>query len=117
MHIGIHSSGLVLHRRYRELFIRKLCALMFGKTLVDRAIDLLTNVAGETLPALAACGGKLLDPFLLQAFAQLRLAPPFLPVALLSLTKLAVKGAVVLAVAGGDEVSGKGERRYRRSLP
>src|SRR5260221_236606 len=54
--------------------------------------------------ALAAGRGKFLAPFLLQALAQLRLAPPLLPVALLSFPEFAVKSAVVLAVAGRQEV-------------
>src|SRR5712692_5586936 len=116
-HVGIHGSSFVLHRRHREVFIGKLCALMLGETLVDRPVDLLADVAGETLPALAAGGGELLDPLLFQAFAELGLAAAFLAVALLPLAELAVKRAVVLACTGGQEVSGKGERRYRRSLP
>ncbi len=103
-HISIHGAGLVLHRRYRELFIRKLCLLMPGKALVDRPVDLLTDVTGEALPASACGGGQLLDPFLHQALAPLGLAPPFLPVALLSLSQFAVKGAIVLAGACGQEV-------------
>src|SRR2546423_14213254 len=34
-HIGIHGSGLVLHRCNREVFIGDLRALMLGKALVD----------------------------------------------------------------------------------
>jgi len=61
-------------------------------------------MAGEPLPAPAAHGGKLLDAFLFQALAQFGLAPPLLPVALLSVAQLAVKGAIMFAVAGGEEV-------------
>src|SRR5260370_33017284 len=77
---------------------------MLSKALVDRPVDLLAHVAGEPLPALAAGGGKLLGPFLFQALAQLGFAPSLLAVALLPFSQFAVKGAVVLAVAGGEEV-------------
>ena len=102
--IGIHGARLVLHGRDRKLFVGELCALVLGKALVDRTVDLLAHVAGEALPALAARGGKLLDALLLQAPAQFGLAPPLLAVALLSITELAMKGAVVLAVTCRDEV-------------
>src|SRR6266849_5973609 len=107
------------------MLIGNLRALMPGKALVDGAVDLLAYMAGETLPTLAAGGGQLLRPFLLQASAQLGLAPPLLAVALLPLSEFAVKGAVVLAVAGGDEVGDahvhanhRGRRRglYRNHL-
>src|SRR2546426_12374200 len=77
---------------------------MPGKTLIDRAVDLLTDVAGETLPALAAGGGKLLDPFLFQTLAEFGLASPFLAITFLSCAETPVKGAVALAVAGGEKV-------------
>src|SRR6266496_3305150 len=82
----------------------KLCALVLGKALIDRAVDLLTDMAGKTLPRPATGGGKLLDPLLFQALAQLRLAAALLPVALLALSQLAMKGPVVLAGRGGHEV-------------
>ncbi len=56
------------------------------------------------MPALAASGGKCLDPFLFETLAQLGFAPPLLPVALLPLTQFAMKGAVVLARARGHKV-------------
>ena len=102
--VGIHGARLVLHGRNRKLFVGELRALVLGKALVDRAVDLLTHVPGEALPAFAACGGELLHPFLLQTRAQFGLAPSLLAVALLSLLELSVKGAVVLAVARRDEV-------------
>ena len=102
--VGIHGARLVLHRGNRELFVGELRIGVLGKALVDRAVDLLTHMAGEPLPALAARGGELLDPFLLQALAQFGLAPPLLPVALLSLAQFPVKGAVVLAGTGREEV-------------
>ena len=52
-HVGIHGSGLVLHGGDREVFIGELRALVPGKALVDRPVDLLTDVAGETFPASA----------------------------------------------------------------
>src|SRR5712691_5067025 len=85
-HIGIHGSGLVLHRCNREVFIGDLRALMLGKALVDRAIDLLTDVAGKTFPALAAGRREFLDTLLLQALTELGLAPPFLSVTFLPLS-------------------------------
>src|SRR5260370_27978597 len=94
---------LGLHRGDRQVFVGELVALVLGKALVDCAVDRLPHVPGEPLPALAAGRGKLLDAFLLQARAQLRLAPPLLPVALLSLAQFAVEGAVVLAVARRHE--------------
>src|SRR5258708_5137513 len=102
--IRIHGTCLELHRGHGEVFVGELAALVLGKALVDRAVDLLAHMAGETLPRAAARGGKLLDAFLLQAPAQLRLAPPLLPVTLLSLPQFAVKGAIVLASPGRDEV-------------
>ena len=42
--IGIHGTRLVLHRGNRKLFVGKLRVEMFGKALVDRAIDLLTDM-------------------------------------------------------------------------
>jgi hypothetical protein len=77
---------------------------VLSKALVDRAVDLLAHMAGETLPALATGRREFLDTFLLQARAQLRLAPPLLAVALLSFPEFAVKGAVVLAGTGRQEV-------------
>ena len=53
-HVGIHGSGLVLHRGYRELFISKLCVGMLSKTLVDGPIDLTTHIADKSLPALTS---------------------------------------------------------------
>jgi hypothetical protein len=102
--IGVHGPRLVLHGRHREVLVGELRARMFGEALVDRPVDLLAHVAGQALPT-SACGrGQLLDPFLLQAFAELLLAPAFLAVALLPLSEFAVKGAVVLPVAAGQEV-------------
>src|SRR6266567_5014057 len=72
--------------------------------MVDGAVDLLPYMPGQTLPAFAAGRGKLLDAFLFQARPQFGLAPPFLAVALLPFTQFAVKGTVVLAVAGRQEV-------------
>ena len=74
--VGIHSSGLVLHGRHGELFIGELCIRMLSKALVDRAVDLLLHMPDETLPAFTTRGGELLDPFLFQAPAELRLAAP-----------------------------------------
>jgi len=102
--VGVHGTCLVLHRGDRQVFVGELATLVLFKALVDRPVNRLPHVAGEPLPALAARGGELFDPFLLQAPAQLRLAPPLLAVALLPLAQFAVKGAVVLAVAGRDEV-------------
>jgi hypothetical protein len=93
--VGVHGTRLVLHRGDRQVFVGKLVALVLGKALVDRAVDFLAHMPGETLPCATARGGKLLDAFLLQAFAQLRLAPPLLAVA---------EGAVVLAGTGRNEV-------------
>jgi hypothetical protein len=103
-HVGIHGSSLVLHRRNREMFIGKLGIGMLGKTLVDCVVDPLTDMTGETLPASACGGGEFLDPFLFQALAQLRLAPPFLAVVLLALSQFAMECPVVLSSAGGDKV-------------
>src|SRR5216683_8000210 len=86
------------------MLIGDLRALVLSKALVDGAVDLLAYMAGETLPASACGGGQLLRPFLLQASAQLGLAPPLLAVALLTLSEFAVEGAVVLAGACGQEV-------------
>src|SRR5258708_19371025 len=63
--IGIHGTRFVLHSRNREVFVGDLRAFVLSKTLVDRAVDLLAHMAGETLPASAFGGGQLLDPFLL----------------------------------------------------
>ena len=115
--VGIHGTCLVLHGGDRQVFIGELGALVLSKALVDRAVDLLAHMAGETLPALAAGRWEFRDPLLLETLAQPGLAAAFLPVALLSLSEFPVKGAVVLAGTGRQEVSGKGERRYRRSLP
>ncbi|GAC1351004.1 MAG: hypothetical protein NVSMB27_38970 [Ktedonobacteraceae bacterium] len=76
---------------------------MLGKALIDRAVDLLTDVAAETFPA-PASRREFLDPVLFEALAQFGFAPPFLAVALLSLSELAMKRAVVLARAGGHKV-------------
>ena len=102
--VGVHGTRLVLHRGDRQVFVGELAALVLGKALVDRAVDRLPHVAGEPLPALATRGGELLDPFLLQTSAQFGLAPPLLAVALLPLPQFAVEGAVMLAVARGEEV-------------
>src|SRR5260370_4422176 len=102
--VGVHGTRLVLHGGDRQVFVGELAALVLLKALVHRPVDRLPYVAGEPLSALAARGGEFFHPFLLQALAQLRLAPPFLPVALLPLPQFAMKGAVVLPVAGGQEV-------------
>src|SRR5215469_1574826 len=49
--VGVHGSGLVLHRGNRKLFIGDLVALMLGKALIDRAVDLLAHMPDEALPA------------------------------------------------------------------
>ena len=67
--ISIHGTRLVLHRGHGEVFVGELVALVLGKALVDRPVNRLPHVAGEALSCAAARGGKLLDPFLLQAFA------------------------------------------------
>ena len=66
--IGIHGTRFVLHGGNRQVLISELRALVLSKALVDRAVDRLPHMAGETLPALAARRRELLDPFFLQAF-------------------------------------------------
>ncbi len=70
----------------------------------------------ETLPALTAGRGEFLDAFLLQALAQLGFAPPLLPVTLLSLSKFAMKGAIVLARTGGEQVGNADIDANHRSI-
>src|SRR6266851_2550975 len=48
--VGVHGARFVLHGGNREVFVGDLCALVLVKALVDRAIDLLTDVAAESLP-------------------------------------------------------------------
>jgi hypothetical protein len=48
--IGVHGSGLVLHRGDRQVFVGELRALVLSKALVDRAVDRLPHVPGEPLP-------------------------------------------------------------------
>src|SRR5712692_9134419 len=96
-HVGIHGSSFVLHRRHREVFIGKLCALMLGETLVDRPVDLMADVEGETLPSLAAVGGDLLFPLLFHSFSYLVLSSSFLAVSLLPLSYLSFKLSVLLS--------------------
>ena len=67
--VGIHDARLVLHGGDRKLFVGEPCALVLGKALVDRAVDLLAHVAGEPLSALAARGGEFLGPLLFQTRA------------------------------------------------
>ena len=81
----IHGARLELHGGNRQVFVGELCALVLGKALVDRAVDLLAHMTGETLPALTAGRREFLDAFLFQALAQFGLAAALLPVALLSL--------------------------------
>src|SRR5258708_6884181 len=102
--VGVHGMRLVLHRGDRQVFVGELAALVLLKALVHRPVNRLPYVGGEPLSALAARGGEFFHPFLLQARAQLRLASPFLPIALLPLPQFAVKGAVVLAVACRQDV-------------
>jgi len=102
--IGVHGTRLELHGGHGELFVGELAALVLLKALVDRAVDLLAHMASQALPALAAGGGELFDPFLFEACPQFGLAPPLLAVALLPLSEFAMKGAVVLPFAGGQEV-------------
>ncbi len=102
--ISIHGAHFVLHRGHGEVFIGDLRVRVLSKALVDCSVDFLAHMAGQALSRAAARGGKLLDAFLLQALAQLRLTSPLLPVALLSLSEFAVKGAIVLAGTGRDEV-------------
>ncbi len=63
--VGIHGTRFVLHGGNRQVLIGELRALMLSKALVDRAVDRLPHMAGETLPARRR---ELLDPFFLQAF-------------------------------------------------
>ena len=51
--IRIHGTRLELHRGDRQVFIGELVALVLGKALVNRAVDLLAHVPGETL---SCCG-------------------------------------------------------------
>ena len=102
--VGIHSSGLVLHRGHRQLFIGKLTPFMLSKALIDRPVDLLLHVPDQALPTFAAGGGKLGDALLFQACALLRLAPPLLPIPLMPLAQFAIEHPVVLAIAGREEV-------------
>ena len=71
--IGVHGSGLVLHRGDRQVFVGELCALVLSKALVDR----LPHVPGEPLPALAARGGEVFEPFLFEACRSLALRRRF----------------------------------------
>src|SRR5712692_1011536 len=100
--IGIHGPRFELHRSHRKLFIGKLGIGMLGKTLVDRTVDLLTDMADKALAASAPGGGQFLHPLLLEVRPQFGLASSLLAVPLLSLAQLAVKGAIVFA----------GTRRY-----
>ncbi len=86
------------------MLVGDLCALVLGEALVHRPVDRLAHMAGQALPTLAAGGGQLLDSFLLQALAQFGLASSFLSVALVSISQLAVKGAIMPPVAGGQEI-------------
>src|SRR5947209_9811979 len=58
--IGIHGTRLVLHGGNRQVLVGELRALVLGKALVDRVVDLLAHMAGEALTASARGGGKLL---------------------------------------------------------
>src|SRR5690348_16564393 len=78
--------------------------MMLSKARIHRTVDLLTHMTSKALPA-SACGRRqFLDAFLFEAFAQFGLAASSFSVALLPLTQLAVKGAVVLPVAAGNKV-------------
>lgn len=79
---------------------------MFLKTEINRPIDLLPHVTGQTLPCRAGRGRELAlrRAFLFQALSELGLPAPFLPIALLPLAQFSVEGAVLLAVRSGDEI-------------
>ncbi len=115
--IGIHGTRLELHGGNRKLFIGKLCIGMFSKALIDGSIDFLTDMSDKPLTALAAGRGEFLRTLLLEARPQFGLASALLPILFLPLTQLAMHGAIVFARTRREKVSGKGERRYRRSLP
>src|SRR5207244_587914 len=104
-HKRIHGSGFMLHRRHRKLLIGELCISVLVKALVHRSIDLLTHIANQALPALTPGRRKPRDALLLQTFAELRLPPSLLAVALLPFAQFAVKRPIVLPGAGGEEVS------------
>jgi len=102
--IGIHGSGFVLHRGNRQLFIGKLCVRMLSKTLVDRSVDRLTHMPDQALPTSAVGGGKLGNSLLFETGPQFGLTTALLSIPLLPLSEFAMKGAVVLVRARGDEV-------------
>src|SRR5450755_1065062 len=103
--IGIHCTGLELHRGDGQLFVSDLGIRVLIQADIDRTIDLLAHMMHEPLPALAARGGQLLHALLFEARSQFGFAAALLAVTLLSLTQVAVKGAVVLTVAACQEVS------------
>ena len=43
-HVGVHSPCLVLHGSHRKLLVGKLDIRVLGKALVDRPVDLLTDM-------------------------------------------------------------------------
>ena len=67
--IGVLGARVVLHGGNRQLFVSDLSMGMLIQAQVDRAIDLLSHMAGEALPALAARGREFPSPFLLETFA------------------------------------------------
>jgi hypothetical protein len=74
---------------------------MLAIELVDRPVDLLPHGARQLGTARR---GQALNPFLLQARLQLGFAAALLAVALVALGEIALKGAIVLAGRGGEEV-------------
>src|SRR5712692_9925512 len=98
--VGVHGLGFETHGGDRELFIDNAGSRMIKDQLVDRSIDLLTDMATEALAAFAACRGQLFHPLLLQTGAEFRLAPPLLSVTFVPLGQLAMKGSVLVARRG-----------------
>jgi hypothetical protein len=115
-HIGIHGSGLVLHRGDRKLFIGKLCAFMLSKALIHRPVDLLLHLPDEALPTLAARRGQLCDPLLFQTLAEFGLAAALLAVSLLPVTQLAIERPIVPTIRGGHKVGNADIHPDHRSI-
>src|SRR5579885_2106156 len=78
--------------------------LRISKALIDGTIDLLLDMAQQSLPAPTARGGQLLDPFFLQAHSQFRFAAAFGAISLVTRAQVFMERAVLLAGTGRHEI-------------
>src|SRR6266511_5554068 len=99
--IGIGTAGLEPHRAYITGFVGDLVVKMIGIELVDREVDLLSDVTSQ---ALIGQRWQARDALLLETRAQPGFAPPFLAVLLVAPGELPMERAVAFACAGRQEV-------------